>query len=109
MLVLSRKARESIVIGGSTEITVLEILSGAVRLRLSALDVADGRIITVRFNEEVHIGDNITVKVVDIRCSTVRLGTEAPIEIPVHRREIFDAIQREGPQAARFRRRVGNP
>ncbi len=46
-------------------------------------------------NESIVIGDNIVVTVVDIRGDKVRLGIEAPSEIPVHRREVFDVIQRK--------------
>lgn len=46
-------------------------------------------------DEIIMIGDNISVVVVDIRGDKVRLGVEAPSEIPVHRREVFDAIKRE--------------
>jgi carbon storage regulator len=37
----------------------------------------------------------IVVKVVDIRGDQVRLGIQAPVAIPVHRREVYEAIQRE--------------
>lgn len=41
------------------------------------------------------IGDNVEIIIVDVRGDKVRLGITAPKEIPVHRREIYDAIQRE--------------
>ena len=44
-------------------------------------------------NESVVINDNITIVVVEIRGDKVRLGIEAPKDVPVHRKEIFDAIQ----------------
>lgn len=44
--------------------------------------------------ESVMIGDNIIVTIVDIRGDKVRLGIEAPSEIPVHRQEVYEAIQR---------------
>ena len=44
-------------------------------------------------NESIVINNNITFVVVDIRGDKVRLGVEAPKEIPVHRREVYDAIQ----------------
>lgn len=44
-------------------------------------------------NESIVINNNITVTVVEIRGDKVRLGIQAPKEIPVHRREIYDAIQ----------------
>ncbi len=50
-------------------------------------------------NESIIIDDKITIVVVEIRGDKVRLGVEAPKEIPVHRREVYDAIQR-GSQAS---------
>lgn len=46
-------------------------------------------------NESIVINDDITIVVVEIRGDKVRLGVEAPREVPVHRREVYDAIQRE--------------
>lgn len=45
-------------------------------------------------NESIVINDDITIVVVEIREDRVRLGVEAPKEVPVHRREVFDAIHR---------------
>ncbi len=45
-------------------------------------------------NESIVINDNIVVTVVDIRGDKVRLGFDAPKEIPIHRREVYDAIKR---------------
>ena len=41
------------------------------------------------------IGDDVEITIVDVRGDKVRLGIAAPKDIPVHRREIYDAIQRE--------------
>ena len=51
-------------------------------------------------DESIVIGDNIVITIVDIRGDKVRLGIQAPVEIPVHRQEVYDAIQRENMQAA---------
>jgi carbon storage regulator len=51
-------------------------------------------------DESIIIGDNIVITIVDIRGDNVRLGIEAPTEIPVHRQEVYDAIQRENAKAA---------
>jgi carbon storage regulator len=51
-------------------------------------------------DESIIIGDNIVVTVVDVRGDKVRLGIEAPREISVHRREVYEAIQRENRRAA---------
>jgi len=53
-------------------------------------------------DESIIIGDDIVITVVDIRGDKVRLGIAAPIEIPVHRQEVYDAIQRENRQASRL-------
>ena len=45
-------------------------------------------------NESIVINDDITIVVVEIRGDKVRLGVEAPKEVPVHRREVYEAIQR---------------
>jgi carbon storage regulator len=52
-------------------------------------------------DESIIIGDNIVVTIVDIRGDKVRLGINAPTEIPVHRQEIYEAIQRENRRASR--------
>ena len=46
-------------------------------------------------DESIMIGDEIVVTIVDIRGDKVRLGINAPTSVPVHRQEVFDAIQRE--------------
>ena len=49
-------------------------------------------------DESIIIGDNIVITVVDIRGDKVRLGIDAPKEVPVHRQEVYEAIQRERDQ-----------
>ena len=49
-------------------------------------------------NESIVINDDITIVVVEIRGDKVRLGVEAPREVPVHRREVYDAIKRSEQQ-----------
>ena len=51
-------------------------------------------------DESIIIGDNVQITVVDIRGDKVRLGIVAPAEISVHRKEVYDAIQRENRKAA---------
>ncbi|TWT41863.1 hypothetical protein RAS1_29860 [Phycisphaerae bacterium RAS1] len=51
-------------------------------------------------DESIVIGDNVQITVVDIRGDKVRLGIVAPAEITVHRKEVYDAIQRENRKAA---------
>ncbi len=46
-------------------------------------------------DESIMIGDNVEVIIVDVRGDKVRLGITAPKDVSVHRREVYDAIQRE--------------
>lgn len=49
-------------------------------------------------DEQIVIGKagDVVISIVDIRGDKVRLGIEAPKEVPVHRKEVFDAIRRDG-------------
>jgi carbon storage regulator len=53
-------------------------------------------------DESIIIGDDIVVTIVDIRGDKVRLGIEAPTDIPVHRQEVYEAIQRENKKASQL-------
>ena len=57
-------------------------------------------ILTRKRNERIMIGDSIEVIVVDIKGEQVQLGINAPKEIPVHRREVYEAIVRENGKVA---------
>ncbi len=54
-------------------------------------------------DETIMIGDEIEITVVDIRGDKVRLGITAPKSVPVHRKEVYEAIQRENRAAAELR------
>lgn len=46
-------------------------------------------------DQSIYIGDDIVVTIVDVRGDRIRLGIEAPSNVPVHRQEIYEAIRRE--------------
>jgi carbon storage regulator len=46
-------------------------------------------------DESIMIGDDVEITIVDVRGDKVRLGIAAPKDIPVHRKEVYEAIQRE--------------
>lgn len=50
-----------------------------------------------KLNEEIVIGDNeIVISLVEIRGNDVKIGVDAPKSVTIHRREVLDAIKREG-------------
>ena len=51
-------------------------------------------------DETIMIGDDVEITVVDIRGDKVRLGIKAPPHIPVHRKEVYEAIKRENKAAS---------
>lgn len=53
-------------------------------------------------DESIMIGDDVVVTIVDIRGDKVRLGIDAPQSVPVHRQEVYDAIQRENRRASQM-------
>jgi carbon storage regulator len=46
-------------------------------------------------NEKIIIADNIEITVVSVRGERVRLGINCPIDVSVHRQEVYEAIQRD--------------
>lgn len=54
-------------------------------------------------DETIMIGDDVEITVVDIRGDKVRLGITAPSHIPVHRKEVYEAIKRENRAAANIK------
>lgn len=51
-------------------------------------------VVSRKKNESIVINDDITIVVVEIRGDKVRLGIEAPKNVPVHRMEVYQAIRR---------------
>ena len=52
-------------------------------------------------DETIMIGDEIEITVVDVRGDKVRLGINAPRQVQVHRKEVYEAIRMENAEAAR--------
>lgn len=57
-------------------------------------------VLTRKAKQSIMIGDGIEVTVVEIRGDAVSLAIKAPSHVPVHRREIYEQIQRENRAAA---------
>jgi carbon storage regulator len=50
-------------------------------------------VLSRKTNQQVVINDDITIVIVEIKNDKVRLGIEAPKDVPIHRKEIYDAIR----------------
>ena len=60
-------------------------------------------------DESIIIGDDVEITIVDVRGDKVRLGINAPRSISVHRKEIYEAIQREKAEKAAGNVRIAVP
>ena len=49
-------------------------------------------------NEVIRVGDQVVIRIVEIRSDKVRVGIEAPGDVAVHRQEVWLAIKREESQ-----------
>ncbi len=52
-------------------------------------------ILTRKLGEQITIGDDITIKLLEVKGTQVKLGIEAPQDISIHRKEIYDRIREE--------------
>ena len=58
-------------------------------------------VLTRKSGESIVIGQDIEVKVLSVEGGTIRIGVDAPREVPVYRREVFEAIKEENIRAVR--------
>jgi len=52
-------------------------------------------VLSRHIGETIKVGDDITITIVDIKGLQVRVGIDAPKDVPVHRREIYDVIKEQ--------------
>ena len=58
-------------------------------------------VLSRKFDESIMIGDSVVVKVLSIQDGQVKIGIEAPKEVRILRREIYEEIHRSNAQAAK--------
>ena len=100
MLVLIRSADESVMIGDDLEIQVVEVTACAVRLRAERRTVG-GRLTKEIFDgfrlvgATITLGEGVKCLIGGIRNERVRIGIIAPMDVSIHRREVWEAVRRE--------------
>jgi len=57
-------------------------------------------ILTRKLGESIAIGDGIKVTLLEVRGKEVKIGVQAPRDVPIHRQEIYEKIQQENLRAA---------
>jgi len=57
-------------------------------------------VLSRKLNQSIMVGDDVRIVVVAVDRDTVKLGIEAPREIPVHRSEVYEEIRRVNRAAA---------
>lgn len=57
-------------------------------------------VLSRKINQAIMIGDNVRIVIVAVERDQVKVGIEAPRDIPVHRSEVYEEIQRANRQAA---------
>lgn len=70
------------------------------RIQTLLVEEKDMLVLTRRIAETLCIGDKVTVTVLGVKGNQVQIGIMAPKEVPVHRSEIYERIQKE--KAARM-------
>jgi carbon storage regulator len=65
-------------------------------------------VLTRKNGQNLVIGDNITIKILDIKGDTVRIGIDAPKEVAVHRQEVYEAIKQANKGAAMSKHKLPN-
>lgn len=60
-------------------------------------------VLTRKVGQNITVGDAVRISVIDIRGRQVRLGVEAPDDMPIHREEVYLRIQEQNIEAAAAR------
>ena len=59
-------------------------------------------VLTRKLGEGIVIGDNITIKIIEMKSGGIRIGIDAPRDTKIYRQEVYDRIRQENIEAARW-------
>ena len=80
---------------GCPTMSAFFVFCGTKPLEISELKERPMLVLSRKLNESIVINDNIVVTVLGVKGDRVRIGIDAPGEIPVHRQEVFEKMQNE--------------
>ena len=66
-------------------------------------------LLTRKLGENIRIGDDVKITIVEVKGNHVKLGIDAPPSVKVHREEIYERIQQENRRAAQAQQGGGAP
>jgi carbon storage regulator CsrA len=104
MLVLTRKAGQSIMIGDDIEVVVTSVEGDGVRVEVGfrsplgermRVAMHAPRAASARSSQSIMLGTDVGVSVLSVIGEKVRIGIQAPRTVPVYRSEVYAEIQRE--------------
>ena len=104
MLVLTRKADQSIMIGDDIKVCVVSVVGDKVRIEVAfrsplgelvRVGMQGPRVAPARTMQSMSIGEDVEVSVLSVIGEKVRIGIQAPRTVPVYRSEVYAEIQRE--------------
>jgi len=58
-------------------------------------------ILTRKVGEQINIGDEIVVRVIEVNRGNVKIGIDAPASVSIYRQEVYEKIQEQNVQASR--------
>lgn len=59
-------------------------------------------VLTRKAGEGIVVGDNITIKILEIKGGGIRIGIEAPKDCKIYRQEVYEQISKENREAAHW-------
>jgi carbon storage regulator len=59
-----------------------------------------------RIGESIVVGDNVVVRIMDIVGNQIRIGIDAPADVPIHREEIFKRLMEEDGKLISFGKKI---
>src|SRR5271166_3595991 len=80
---------------GCPTMSAIFVFCGITPLETCELKERPMLVLSRKLNQSIVINENVVVTVLGVKGDTVRLGINAPLEIPVHRQEVYEKVLNE--------------